>query len=297
MSFITYPLDDTDYLASDAGIFLATRTSGVSGLEGKNFDVSIADAHTLTFGKGLAFLLTDDFWGKVFCNTADFSIEVPAADGILERICRFVIQFDKTANKTAIVRKDGALSPSPVAPARSATNELYELVLGDYRITAGETSISLANWTDQRMNESLCGLMVDAITELPTAAYYAQLTALVDSIERELATVGGGSAYELKRLQYDDVTVPNTAWAQYVPAGDEETALAAAGYTVRATVPLTGALSSMTPQFTVSAATADCGASIANVAQACVGGIFLYADAVPSASIKLLSVLMWKAVA
>ena len=100
-----------------------------------------------------------------------------------------------------------------------------------------------------------------------------------------------------QRLQYADVSVPTTAWAEYVADGDEETALVAAGYTYRAAVALTGVLESMKADVDPSVDMDDCGAGVWRQTRAYNGGIYLYADDVPTAAFTLLTATVWKGVA
>ena len=134
MSEFAYPLGGKqDYTSAQAGAFHGTRTSGVWSGE-DNLKVTITGARQLTLSKGIAWFTTEEYWGKVYGNTADINFTLPVADAVLDRICRLVIRWDKTANTATAQLLMGDLGSSPTAPARSKTDELYDLVLCDYLI-------------------------------------------------------------------------------------------------------------------------------------------------------------------
>ena len=89
---------------------------------------------------------------------------------------------------------------------------------------------------------------------------------------------------ELKKLQFTNVTVPTTAFAA-------DTTYADFGYKV--TVPLTGVTSTMIPN--VIFGVVDSSSGIYSAAcESYNGGIYLYANEVPSSSITIPTILCWK---
>lgn len=287
MSIICYPRDDVDFVASDAGAFFATRTSGVYSADG-NLAVSVNGARQLAVSSGIAWIRTDSYWGKVVVNTADIYLTLPDADGALGRICRVVARWDKTANELTIILRNGELSATPVAPARNTSDELYELVLADYLVEHGETAASAARLTDQRLNETLCGLMSDGVTGIPTSVMQAQFEAFLTAIEEELNEVNAGTAFEFKRLQFTSTVVPAIAFVQQDTPTYED-------FPYRAGVALTGVLPTMTPEVVLSVADAMSG-NYAPVAECYAGGVYIYASDVPDAAITIPTIICWKAV-
>ena len=192
MSEFAYPLGGKqDYTSAQAGAFHGTRTSGVWSGE-DNLKVTITGARQLTLSKGIAWFTTEEYWGKVYVNTADINFTLPVADAVLDRICRLVIRWDKTANTATAQLLMGDLGSSPTAPARSKTDELYDLVLCDYLVAHGDLAATAANLTDQRLNEDLCGLMRDGVTRIPTAALEAQVSALLDQLRDAIEQAASG---------------------------------------------------------------------------------------------------------
>ena len=101
MAVITYPLNGIEYNAENAETYLCTRTSGVYSAE-NNFALSITDSMQVTIGKGIAWIKNDDFAGKSIVSTTATVLDIPIADGALNRKDRVVIQFDKGLNETKL---------------------------------------------------------------------------------------------------------------------------------------------------------------------------------------------------
>lgn len=162
MAIITYPLNDIDYDAAAAELYNSTRTSGVYAMA-DNLNYSIS-GRTITISPGMAWIKTEAFTGKAVGVTAPVELSVASANAALPRIDRIVLQFSKAANNTQLIIKQGTPASNPAAPARSATESLYELVLYDVSVPAGSSAITDADITDQRGNPALCGLMTDGVT-------------------------------------------------------------------------------------------------------------------------------------
>ena len=191
MSIITYPLDIIEYEAKDAETYLCSRTSGVFASAG-HFDASITGAREVTISSGLAWIKNADFKGKSVLNDADVPISIPIADGVLDRVDRIVLQFSKTANATSIVLKSGTPSAAAVAPAIVHTETVYELGLYTVSVPAGSTTILASHVTDTRMDETVCGLMRDGVTGIPTAELQAQVEALIADLREQISNVAAG---------------------------------------------------------------------------------------------------------
>lgn len=295
MSEFAYPLDGNFlFSAKQAGTWLGTRTSGVwSGDD--NLRVSVASARQLKLSPGIAWINTEQFWGKVYCNTADILFNLPTADGVLDRICRVVIRWDKTANKAEATLLLGTPASTPVAPARSTTDELYDLVIADYLIQHGETTASAARLTDQRMNEELCGLMRDGVTRLPTAGFQAQIDAEIDevktlsratldAIESELAELEAGTAVELKKRLFRNTSAPVSAFVADTTYSD---------YPFRAAIALDGVLSNMIPEVMFDVPDAVSG-NYSPVSDTYDGGVYIYAASKPDAAITIPTIICWR---
>ena len=100
----------------------------------------------------------------------------------------------------------------------------------------------------------------------------------------ELADLEAGTAVELKKLQFSDVTVPKGAFVSDTAYQD---------FPYRASIALSGAIESMIPEVVLSVDDALSG-NYAPVAESYNGGVYLYAGSPPGADITIPTIIMWR---
>ena len=137
--------------------------------------------------------------------------------------------------------------------------------------------------TDERLDPDVCGLVTETVS-VDTSMINSQFQAFLTSIEEELRDLQAGVAVELKKLMFEDTVVPTSAFASDATYND---------WPYRASVPLTGAISGMVPEVIFGMDEATSG-SFAPVAESYNGGVYLYADSVPSASITIPTIILWR---
>ena len=185
MSIITYPLNGVVYSAEDVATYLCTRTSGVYSKE-TNFAVSITGTRQITVAPGLAWINYDDFKGVSVCSREENVLTVPEADNILNRVDRVVMQFDTSENITAIKLKIGTPAVAAQPPDILQNHNQYELGLCTISVPAGSTAVTVADIYDTRADETVCGVMRDGVTGIPTAQLQTQAKAMLDSLQAEV---------------------------------------------------------------------------------------------------------------
>ena len=185
MSIITYPLNGVVYSAEDVATYLCTRTSGVYSKE-SNFAVSITGTRQITVAPGLAWINYDDFKGVSVCSREENVLTVPEADNTLNRVDRVVLQFDTSENITAIKLKTGTPAVAAQPPDILQNHNQYELGLCTISVPAGSTAVTAADITDTRADETVCGVMRDGVTGIPTAQLQTQVKAMLDSLQAEV---------------------------------------------------------------------------------------------------------------
>lgn len=180
---ICFPLDNTPYEAKDMGVYLATRTRGVFCAEGNLAVTPGAEGLTVTVSPGLAWLKWSAYWGTAALQEQALTLQLEMADGVLSRIDAIVCRLDKINNRAEIIAKKGAFSSAPIVlpPVRDANYD--ELYLATVLVGAGSVSVTPADITDQRLNETYCGLMRDGVTGIPTQQLYAQWAAFCAQTE------------------------------------------------------------------------------------------------------------------
>lgn len=191
MALITYPLNGIEYSAENAETYLCTRTSGVFSAE-NNFQARVTNDRQVTISKGLAWIKNSDSAGKSVYNESDVAIEIPIADGTRPRIDRIVLKFDKAANSSSIILKQGEPSSAPVAPTVEKTELVYELGLCTVYVAAGSTIVTNKDLTSTLTDESICGLMRDGVTGIPTQQLQEQVEELIQDLKRAIIDASTG---------------------------------------------------------------------------------------------------------
>lgn len=195
---ICFPLDDTEYEAKEMGAYLATRTRGVFSAE-DNLRVSPGQSGlTVTVAPGLAWLKRSDWWGVAALQDTALTFTLDKADGALSRMDAIVARLDKVGNRAEIAVKKGSFSSSPTVAAPVRDDSADEIYLATVLVEPGAVSLTAAAVTDQRLNESYCGLMRDGVTGIPTAALQSQVQQLIDELRRVISGIEAGSEVMLK---------------------------------------------------------------------------------------------------
>lgn len=187
MNIIAYPLNNVTYTAEDAMLMNLPISSGIYAGDSQ-FPISLTEGLGFTIGKGLAFMRYDNAEGFTLYSKEAVSFTLDSADTALPRIDRVVLQWQEAKNAVSLVVKKGTPSSTPSAPARSTTPREYELVLFDIRINANVTILTSSMVTDQRLNESLCGLMGLHNLKIDTAIFEAQIKDLINESEDLIQT-------------------------------------------------------------------------------------------------------------
>ena len=173
------------YSAEDVATYLCTRTSGVYSKE-TNFAVSNTGTRQITVAPGLAWINYDDFKGVSVCSREENVLTVPEADNTLNRVDRVVLQFDTSENIAAIKLKTGTPAVAAQPPDILQNHNQYELGLCTISVPAGSTAVTAADITDTRADETVCGVMRDGVTGIPTAQLQTQAKAMLDSLQAEV---------------------------------------------------------------------------------------------------------------
>ena len=183
---ITYPENGITYDADDASGYLATRLSGVYSAE-EDFAVTAQGGLSVQVSAGQAWVRPARFKGRSIIMEQPTTVVLTEADPVRSRIDRIVLRYDAAAKKTRLQVLDGTPdSAAPAAPEISRTELVYDLCLAEIRRPAGSTSVTAADITDTRADETVCGVMRDSVTGIPTAQLQAQVKVMLDSLQAEV---------------------------------------------------------------------------------------------------------------
>lgn len=178
-----FPLENTDYSAADAQLWFATRLSGVYA--NNHLAVSAAGGMGVNIGKGIAWLHYGEFAGAVYGNTSEINLPILLADATYPRIDRVVIRYDAVQNKGFLTISPGTPASNPAPSALLRNENTYEISLAKVYVAAGATEIFAANITDERLDESVCGLMRDGVTGIDTSVIHAQAISMLQQLQIE----------------------------------------------------------------------------------------------------------------
>ena len=197
---ITYPEQGILYDADDAAGYLATRLSGVYSAE-EDFSVTAQGGLSVQVSAGQAWVRPARFKGRSIIMEQPETLTLTAADAVRSRIDRVVLRYDAAAKKTTLQVLDGTPdSAAPAAPEISRTELVYDLCLAEIKRPAGSIAVTAADITDTRADETVCGVMRDGVTGIPTGTLVQQFRAVIDALKGEAADKLGyypvGSIYQ-----------------------------------------------------------------------------------------------------
>lgn len=120
--------------------------------------------------------------GYMYRNTADLDLEHAVGDPTNPRIDRVVVRLDRSVGSRSIhaVVKQGTPATTPQPPALQRDAIIYEISLAQVRVNAGASTI--ASITDERLDESVCGLVSSLIT-VPTDEFQAAWDAFMAGVD------------------------------------------------------------------------------------------------------------------
>lgn len=271
--------------------WLHGRTSGVFGAENNLAISAVPDSMSVEISDGVGWLANANGDGIVFWNDSEqtsgskLTLTHDVADGVLNRIDRIVVTWE-TTNYVALPEISilkGTASSNPVAPALINNNIKRQISLARVNIPAGTVSLSSSMITDERLDPDVCGIVTETI-EVDTSTMQSQFEALLNAIQDELQDLEAGTGVELKKLQFNNVSVEV---ADFVADATYE------DFSYRAAVSLEGVLETMIPEVIFSLTDATSGL-FAPIAETYTGGVYLYASDVPESDVTIPVIICWK---
>lgn len=268
------------------------RSSGVFGADGNASVQALTPAEmAVNVTDGTGWISNSNGDGVVWWNDEESSngtklkLTVDAADGVLNRIDRVIVEWE-TTNYVAypqIKILKGSASSNASAPALTNNSTVRQISLARISVAAGITAITSSMITDERLNTSVCGLVTDKVS-IDTSTMNSQFQALLIAIQNELADLEAGTGVELKKLLFKDVSVAKSSFVAYTTYSD---------FPYRASVALEGVVSTMIPDVVLPVEAASSG-NFAPVCEAYNGGVYLYAASAPDTDITIPTIICWK---
>lgn len=288
----SFPNNRDEYVGAEYAMrWLHGRTSGVFAANNNAAVAAVQNAMAVTVSDGVGWIADSDANGVVWWNDAEknngakMQLTIDAADGVLNRIDRVIVEWKTTdyADLPEIKILKGTPASTAAAPALTNNTTQRQLSLAQILVAAGTTSITASMITDERLDASVCGLVTDTLS-IDTTTMQGQFEALLTAIQAELEQLEAGTAVELKKLAFENTAV---AVASFVADSTYE------DFPYRAAVTLTGVTSSMIPEVVFGVVDAMSGI-FAPCAETYNGGIYIYAAEPPEAAITIPTILCWK---
>lgn len=292
-SIKSFPNNQDEYIGAEYVMkWLHGRTSGVFGANG-NAAVSALETPgmAVTVSDGVGWMSNVNGDGVVWwndseaVNTSKLQLGIDAADGVLNRIDRIIVEW-KTTNYVDLPEikvLKGATSSTAKAPALTNNSTVRQISLARIAVNAGVTAITASMITDERLNTSVCGLVTDRVS-IDTSMMHSQFESLLAAIQKELSDLEAGTAVELKKLQFSNVSVTKGAFVSDTTYQD---------FPYRAGISLSGVIESMIPEVVLSVDDALSG-NYAPVAESYNGGVYLYAGSPPDTGIMIPTIICWR---
>lgn len=124
--------------------------------------------------------------GYAYENTTELILKHDIPEPTLKRIDRIVLRLD-LSNSSRYVKlfvKKGASATSPIAPTLQRDQYIHELSLAQVLVRENTTQLIETDLKDERMIESLCGL-VSSIISVPTTQFQEQWDKWFESVKNE----------------------------------------------------------------------------------------------------------------
>lgn len=291
MEIKSFPNNRDEYIGAEYVMrWLHGRTSGVFGAQ-NNAAVKVAGAMSVSVTDGVGWMANGNGDGVVWWNShnadngTELTLTVSPADSTLNRIDRVIVEWPTTnyADLPAIKILKGSGASNAVPPALTNNTTVRQISLARIRIPAGTTTITASMITDERMDKTVCGIVTESVS-IDTSMMHSQFSELLVGIQKELQQLEAGTGVELKKLVFSNQSVATSAWAETKTYED---------YPFRASVALSGVISTMIPQvvFSVSALAEN---SFAPVAECYNGGVYIYASDKPEKAVTIPTIICWK---
>ena len=290
----SFPNNADEYIGAEEVMrWLHGRTSGVYGDAGNAAVTAVPNSMNVSVSPGIGWLNDADNNGIVWWSSEATELVIDAAHTTLDRIDRIIVEWyvGDYSNKPEIMVLKGTNASSPTPPALT-NNTLYrQISLAQVSIPAGTTEITDLLITDERLDPEVCGLVTESVGVDTTAVlakvteFISQYSAVLVSIEHELEDLQHDVAVELKKLMFENVVVPVSAFVSDSTYTD---------YPYRAAVALTDVLANMVPEVNLSMEDAISGV-YGPAVESYNGGIYLYADSVPTGPVTIPTIICWRA--
>lgn len=132
-------------------------------------------------------VLSGEAWinGWWYHNTAEYTLQLDIADGVLSRIDAIVVRWGNQERDIWLHVIKGTPSANPVAPTISRDADYYDLQLGTVLVSKGAVKITQSAISDTRLNNAVCGLVTGVVDQIDTTDLYNQFTTYFNEFKEQ----------------------------------------------------------------------------------------------------------------
>lgn len=304
-----------------SSIFDGVISDGVFATIGSAFAVTASSGMEVSVAPGRCWF--NHTW---LLNDAVLPIQIDNPEAALNRIDAIVLDInrsDEVRNNNIVVVK-GSPSSNPVRPTLINTESRRQYPIAFISVASNNARTSAGRSVDSpdilqseityvvgnTANGGppfVTGVIETLDASAMVAQWEAQVSSLIDNLERELANVYADDSHDLKPIRVQNIYVNPSQFTTFETADVDELALKSLGYNYRAevSIPIDDGegsvsypiISSMVPYLTFSLESiSESGVNIANQQATYNGGVRIYSDGVPKADILMLTGEFRKAV-
>ena len=154
---------DRIYDATDFARYFGCLTSnGIFWASSSNLQVTPGTGVSIIIAPGSAWIN-----GYSYENTSPLELALDTPHGVNARIDRVVLRLSIPERRIYAAVITGVPAATPDPPGLTRTSDVYELALADVTVPRAAVSLVVGNIEDQRLNQSLCGL----VNSLVSAVY------------------------------------------------------------------------------------------------------------------------------
>lgn len=199
-SIKSFPNNRDEYVGAEYAMrWLHGRTSGVFAANNNAAVAAVQSAMAVTVSDGVGWLSNAEnngvvWWNDTEKNTgAKMQLTIDAADGVLNRIDRVIVEWKTTdyADLPEIKILKGTAASTAAVPALTNSSSVRQISLAQIAVAAGTTSITAGMITDERLDPSVCGLVTDTLS-VDTSVINAQFAELLAQLRAAIEQAAGG---------------------------------------------------------------------------------------------------------
>ena len=197
----SFPNNQDEYSgAEDVMRWLHGRTSGVFAAAGNAAVAALATpGMAVTVSDGTGWMANANNDGVVWWNDAEsvsgakLQLSIDAADGVLNRIDRVIVEWKTTnyVDRPEIKVLKGTASSTAAAPALTNNGTLRQISLAQISVAAGTTAITASMITDERQNTAVCGLVTESLS-IDTSVINSQFSELLMQLKTAIEQAESG---------------------------------------------------------------------------------------------------------